>query len=211
MEPVAVAGLVSTIIQFIDFGNKVVDRLNDFKHSINEVPRTFRKFNDQLPLLIDTLRRTKIQADSGHVAEAAAKALNPVVEGCLAQAKRLEYILVKSIPLENDSTWCRRVKALSSLAHDKTVQQIASELESHVKVLTYHQATSISDLSGQLVIRGASQLFQLNTEPEREPYFMVKFEKDDNFTGREDIIEEIDTRLIGRQHRVALTGIGGVG
>jgi hypothetical protein len=211
MESVAVVGLVSAIVQFVDFGNKVVDRLNDFKQSINEVPRTFRKFNDQLPLLIDTLRRTQIQADAGHVAEATAKALKPVVEGCLAQVERLEKILAKEIPLENDSTWSRRIKALSSLAHDKTVQQITSELESHVKVLTYHQAMSSSDISGQLVLRGASQLLKLNTETEQEPYFMVKFDQDGNFIGREDILNEIDARLMGKQHRVALAGIGGVG
>jgi hypothetical protein len=40
---------------------------------------------------------------------------------------------------------------------------------------------------------------------------MVKFEQDENFIGREDIIKEINRRLLGRQHRVAIAGIGGVG
>jgi N-terminal domain on NACHT_NTPase and P-loop NTPases len=209
MEAAAVIGLVSAIFNFVEFGNKVVDRLNDFKQSINEVPRTFRNFNDQLPLLIDTLKRTRIQADAGHVAEATAKALIPVVDGCLERVERLEGILVKAIPSKNDSTLSRRIKALSSLAHDRTVQQIISELESYVNLLIYQQATSCSDLSGRLVLRGASQPLELNTEVKREPYF--KFEQDENFTGREDIIKEIDVRLMGRQHRVALAGIGGVG
>jgi hypothetical protein len=59
MEPVAVIGLVSAIAQFVDFGDKVVRRLNDFRQSINEVPKAFRKINNQLPLVIDTLRRTQ--------------------------------------------------------------------------------------------------------------------------------------------------------
>jgi hypothetical protein len=56
MEAAAVVGLVSTIVQFVEFATKVVDRLNDFKQSINELPKAFRKFNDLLPLLIDTLK-----------------------------------------------------------------------------------------------------------------------------------------------------------
>jgi hypothetical protein len=104
MEPLAVIGLVSAIVQFVDFGTKVVGRLNGFRQSINEVPKTFRKINDQLPLLIDTLRRTQSQADAGHVGEETAKALKPVVEGCLVQVKQLEDILVKALPLDKDST-----------------------------------------------------------------------------------------------------------
>lgn len=42
MDPLAVIGLVSAIVQFVDFGNKVVGRLNDFRESIDEVPKTFR-------------------------------------------------------------------------------------------------------------------------------------------------------------------------
>lgn len=52
---------------------------------------------------------------------------------------------------------------------------------------------------------------KLNTGTEREPYFMVKFEQDENFIGREDIIKGIDRRHTGRQHRVASAGIGGIG
>ena len=211
MDPLAVIGLVSAIVQFVDFGNKVVGRLNDFRESIDEVPKTFRKIHDQLPLLINALRRTQDQADAGLVSEETAKALKPVVEGCLAQVKQLEDILLKALPSEKDSTWSRRIKALASLAHDKAIQQITSELESHVRVLTYHQATSSSDLSSQLVLRGVLHPLKLNTKTQQGPYFMVKFKQDENFIGREDIIEEIDRRLIGQQHRVAITGIGGVG
>jgi hypothetical protein len=40
---------------------------------------------------------------------------------------------------------------------------------------------------------------------------MVKFDQDENFVGREEIIIEIDRRLMAGQHRVAITGMGGVG
>jgi hypothetical protein len=106
-EALAVIGLVSAIVQFVDFENKVVGRLNEFRQSVNEAPKTFRKVNRQLPLLIDTLRRTQNQADSGHVSEETATALKPVVEGCLANVKQLEDMLAKALPSEKDSTWSR--------------------------------------------------------------------------------------------------------
>jgi hypothetical protein len=65
--------------------------------------------------------------------------------------------------------------------------------------------------SSQLVLQGISQPLKLDTETQREPCFMVKFDQDENFIGREEIIIEIDKRLMAGQHRVAITGIGGVG
>ena len=40
--------------------------------------------------------------------------------------------------------------------------------------------------------------------------FMVPFERDAKFVGREDIIAELDQKLKSRR-RVALAGIGGIG
>ena len=52
----------------------------------------------------------------------------------------------------------------------------------------------------------------LNQEiPPRKTCFMVKFDRDPNFIGREDIMKEIGERLKMQQRRVAITGIGGVG
>jgi hypothetical protein len=205
-EALAVVGLVSSIVQFVDFGTKIVDRLHDFTQCINEVPKMFRKVHDQLPLIIDTIRRTQSQANAGQVGEETAKALKPVVDGCLAQVKQLEDLLVKALPKEKDSTWSKRIKALASLARDKAVHQIASDLESHMGVLTYYQTTSCLDFSSQLVLQGVSQLSKPNAS-----CFMVKFDRDENFTGREDIITEVDRRLMAGLHRVAIAGIGGVG
>jgi hypothetical protein len=44
-KPLAAIGLVSTIVQFVDFGNKVVGRPN-LMQSINKALKTFHKIND---------------------------------------------------------------------------------------------------------------------------------------------------------------------
>jgi hypothetical protein len=43
---------------------------------------------------------------------------------CPANVKQLEDILAEALPSEKDLTLSRRIKALASLAHDKTVQHI---------------------------------------------------------------------------------------
>jgi hypothetical protein len=143
--------------------------------------------------------------------EETAEALKPVVDGCLSYIKQLEGILVKALPTKKDSTWIRYFKALSSLAHDKTVQQTTSTLERYIQVLIYHQATSSLDLY-KLTLQEGPQQLKLDPEtPLRKTCFMVKFDQNPNFIGREDIIQEIDRRFSMQQRRVAIAGIGGVG
>jgi hypothetical protein len=197
MAEIAVIGLVSSIIQIVDFGSKVVSRLNEFQSTVDEVPKTFRDIKIQLPLVIDTLKQTQRQADAGCVNEETAKALRPVIDECLSQVKLLGDILVKAMPAKDDSDWKRRFKALSSFAHDGTVQQITARLERYVQTLTYYQSSQYSKPTLK--------------PPQRKTCFMVNFDQDPNFIGREDIIKEIGERFKMRQCRVAISGIGGVG
>ena len=207
-EALAVISLVSDIVQFVDFGTKVLNRLDEFKSDINEVPKTFRSIKAQLPLIVDTLKRTQKQADAGHFNDVTANALKPVVYGCLEQVKLLERILYKNVPAEKTSSWQRRLLAIKSLAHDNEVQQINSRLEHYIHLLTFHQATSNSEL----LIRETPQLSTGSpVNLPRKLVFMVPFHRDDMFVGRAEILNEIKLKLNKQQRRAVLAGIGGVG
>jgi hypothetical protein len=211
VDPLAIIGLVSAIVQFVDFGSKIVVRLNEYRQAGNNVPKTFQSISVDLPLVIDNLKRTKNQADAGEISNETANALKPVVEACLAQTKQLEDLLEKALPAEGDSTWRRRKKALASLAHGTAVQEIMSQLESHLRHVLFSQVLSGPIHSGQIVVHGTSQPSRSNTQNGRQPLFMLKFARDKNFVGREDILKEIDRRFLGRQPCVAIAGVGGVG
>ena len=193
-EALAIVGLVSAIVQFIDFGSKIVNRLDEFQSRINEVPPTFRDIKIELPLLLNTLERTKEQAEAGHVNKSTQEALLQVVEGCRLQVELLNNTLVKTLPKIDDSSWIRGVKAFSSLGQEKKVQQIAQTLRNYIQTLTFHQATGFLKLEIQTT----------------KPSFMVPFERDSKFIGRTDVITEVHRKL-KTQRRVALSGIGGVG
>jgi hypothetical protein len=79
-EALAMVGFVAAIVQFIDFSSKIVKCLDEFQSSIDDVPRSFRDIKNELPLLLDTPKRTKEQAEAGYVDNGTQQALLPVVK-----------------------------------------------------------------------------------------------------------------------------------
>src|SRR5271156_3775480 len=122
-EAAAVLGLVSAIVQMIDFGTKVIDRLNDFASAAHDVPQSFRAIKTQLPLFIATLRRMESQAKGGRIGATAVQALRPVVDSSLYHTQILTTTLEKIVPAGKFSTFQKRVQALKSLAYDDKVQK----------------------------------------------------------------------------------------
>ena len=145
-EAVAALSLTASIFQVISFGSKVVARLKDFKSDINEFPKAFRDIKTELPLLLDTLKRTKEKADLGTISQETQDALLPVINGCRNQAELLDDMLTKVIPETNDSSWQRKRKAIASLGVEKKTQAITDTLRGYVQILTYYQAGSLARL-----------------------------------------------------------------
>lgn len=205
MAEFAAISLAACIVNFADFGIKVVLRLHEFRSAIpsGEEPKPFRDTIIELPLLIDTLRRTREQAENGQIREDTARHLIPVVQGCHDQIKQLDEIL-QTLPNAQDSSWKRGVKALASVGKEKKFVEVAHTLKEYVQFLTYHQAAA-GCLSPPLEVPRS-----LVKESSVEPVFLVPFERDDKFVGRSELVLEIDRRLQVHR-RVALAGIGGVG
>lgn len=210
-EALAAVGLASAIVQFIDFGTRVVVRLSEFSTEAKEVPKIFRQIKVQLPLILNTLQQTKDQAEARHVNEDTAKALKAVVGECTTIVQQLDEILTKTLPNDEASTWQKYRKALSSLAQDKKIAQLQASIEGYIPLLNYHQTLVISSSFKDLSIHPTTESTDTDLpQPNRKPCFMVHFEQDPNFVGREDELREIEERFKA-QHRVVLSGIGGVG
>jgi hypothetical protein len=143
-EALAIVGLVSSIVQFVDFSLKIVHRLNEFHSSLDEVPKSFRDIKIELPLLVDALDRTKKQTEDGCFSKNAQEAIWSVVKGCQSQVEQLNDVLEETLPTKGDSSWRRGKKAFSSISQEKKVQQITTTFRNYVQTLTYHQATGSS-------------------------------------------------------------------
>lgn len=204
MDPVSAVGLAAAIAQFVDFGTKLASRLHEFKKSTGEVPESLRSVDDQLPLLVQSLERTEalqIQDKDKKMS------LGRVVDGCNAQVQALQKILDKILPSEGDSSWRKGRKALSSLNKDRDLQRINSKLAEYVRTLTYFHITAIPDISN-LHIQPAD--LQQNRDRAR-PTFLVNFDKDPCFIGRDSVLQNIFTHFESGQHRIAIHGMAGVG
>jgi hypothetical protein len=143
-EALAIVGLVSSIVQFVDFGSKIVHRLSEFHSTLEEVPKSFRDIKIELPLLVDTLERTRKQTEDGCFSRNTQEAIWSVVKGCQSQVERLNDVLEDTLPTKGDSSWRRGKKALLSIGQEKKVQQITTTFRNYVQTLTYHQATGSS-------------------------------------------------------------------
>jgi hypothetical protein len=208
-EALAIVGLISAIVQFVDFGGKVVERLKEFSSEIDELPKTFQVIQVQLPLLIDSLSRTQRQAEARHVSETTAVALKPIIDACLEEIKVLQIILDKNLPPQKSSSLQRRLLALKSLTHDKDINRSITNLERYIQLLIFHQSTSHSD--ELLALRSSSHANNTTPHQPRKSIFMVPFDRDDTFVGRQDVLGCIRQKLGASRRRAVLSGIGGVG
>ncbi|KAJ5616419.1 hypothetical protein N7537_001533 [Penicillium hordei] len=196
MEALAVVGLVSNIICFVQTGSKLVKRIQDYNSNIAELPSAFKGVSLRLPLLIEIIDRTKAQAESGKFTVSTQDALQAVVEDCNRQIESLDNIFTKILPDTSDTSWKRKRKALSSVAKESKIEQISRILQGHVLILTYHQAMGV--------------VTPVADKPVVDTVFFVPFTRDPNFVGRADVFDEIDRRFKS-ESRVSLAGIGGVG
>jgi hypothetical protein len=115
-EALAIIGLVSSIAQFVDFSLKIVHRLKEFHSSLDEVPTAFLDVAVDLPLLVDTLERTKKQTEEGCFSNNTQEAIRSVVEGCQSQVGRLNNILEETLPTKGDSFLKRHKRAFLSIS-----------------------------------------------------------------------------------------------
>lgn len=145
-EALVVVGVVANIVQLVDFGSKVLRRLNDFQSSLGEIPKTFKHVKDELPILLETLNQTKDAVEKGTIKEETKKALLLVVNGCQTQITLLDNLISRSLPQKGDSWRKKTGKAIVSLRQDATVNKITATLRTHIQSLTNYRVAASSTL-----------------------------------------------------------------
>jgi hypothetical protein len=145
-EAVAVVGVVSNIVQLVDFGFRVLRRLDDFQSSLGETPKVFRHIKTELPILLDTLKQTKVAVEKGTIRDETKQALVPVVDGCRTQIELLDDIIEKILPQPGDSWRRKGSKAVTSLWQDSKVKNITTTFRNYIQTLTYYHAATSSTM-----------------------------------------------------------------
>src|ERR1700722_15200610 len=147
-ESLAAVGLVSAIVQFVDFTAKVIERLNEFHSRAKDAPQSFSDLKIRLPLLRLTLDTVCSQAKAKLVDPKAQEALLDVVSGCQAQVRVLDDILSRMLPAQGDGRVRRGMKALSSVVQEKTLRRVMDRIQEYKLNLIHHQTTFTTNFEG---------------------------------------------------------------
>lgn len=144
-ETVSIVSFVSSILQLVDFGTKVVKQLHEFLHCVEEIPGSLRDITLVLPLLIEVLQQIKHHLDRGYYRPQVESILRPIINACSVEIASLEVILVKSLPKQQDSKKLRCLKAAYSLRHEKETININTSLSGYIAKLVLFQSLLAPD------------------------------------------------------------------
>ena len=208
VEALFVLGVIANIIQVVDFSNKAIERVRESRHNLHAIPKAFRDVQTTLPLLANTLGKTRQHIEAGGLDETTCKALKPVLQDCQSKINDLNDIFDKLLPMEGSSKLMRGWKAISSLGQDKKVEELVQLIWRHIPLLTYHCVAAPLSTVGTAFATNRSSLAQ-----KKDTHFLVPIQWAEDFTGREAQIKLLNSKLChtGKHTRVALVGLGGIG
>jgi len=142
MAELAAVGIAASILQVIDFGTRVLKRLEEYQSYLGEIPEGFRHIKAQQELLLDALRQTEAAIKTGALANETKVALLPAVQGCVQQIQFLDGILKKTLPTADDSWFKRARKAFESVLNDQKIEKSRKVIDGYISVLVYHHTAS---------------------------------------------------------------------
>ena len=208
VEALFALGIIANIFQVVDFSNKAIERVRESGRNLHDIPKAFRDVQTTLPLLANTLGKTKQQIEAGGLDEKTCAALQPVLQNFQSGIQNLNDIFEKLLPKEGSSRLMRGWRAISSLGQDKKVEEIVQLIWRHIPLLTYHYvADPIITVNPAMVTTRSSPAQR------KDVHFLVPIQWAEDFTGREAQLELLNSKLFhtGKHVRVALVGLGGIG
>lgn len=213
-EAIVVLGLLASASQLIEYSAVVIKRLHDFMTNVKELPSSFIHINNQLPILISIVNSLRRRVSSGDFTLQTEHDLKRVIDGLDKELKGLDAVLCKTLPSARASTWEKGVKAVKSVAAQKSVDNFASVIQDYVTSLNAFQIAHNSDQIKTLITSIDEQHRQRqssNPRPVRKPIWMLEYDSEEDFVGRDEIMKAMEQRFAAMANRVVITGIGGVG
>jgi hypothetical protein len=141
-ESLAALQVAASIIQVIDVGIRVVQRLREYHDNANDLPDAFKHVSKRLPIFIETLRQTKSTIEI--MSDSARKALRPAIEECLLQIHKLETMVDAALPKSSDSEMRKSWKAVISVKYDSEVKNMDRVIKDYMEVVSQHQISSLA-------------------------------------------------------------------
>jgi hypothetical protein len=139
-----IVSAVASIIQLVQVTCEICRRVNEFQSSTREIPKSFRQFSQELPLLQETLQKIKEAVENGHIPDKTQQALAPTIEGCQERVESLNNILQKTLPRADASSGEKAWKAIISLTKDSKSEKDLIAIRNYLSTLTFYFSASSS-------------------------------------------------------------------
>jgi hypothetical protein len=81
-EALAIIGLASAIVQFVDFGARVMHQLHKLQDEVSNGPQAYQDIRTRLPLMLDLVKKIRLQIEAGEVDETSQAVMLPVLRSC---------------------------------------------------------------------------------------------------------------------------------
>lgn len=203
-EVILALSVASSVTSLIQFSQKIVSQLREL-HA-GDVPGAFLDIRMRLPLILNIISR--IQDVTHRLSPGDKATFTIVVERSLKQVHQLSGILGKLTIAKGDSALKKGFKVAIGLVEESRIQNIATALKDNVQLLTCINTTPAETKRPVAEERRTSEAPPLYGDS--TGVFSVPFIRDSQFVGREKIMLSIK-EAFGKQNRVAVAGIGGVG
>lgn len=231
MEALAIVGLASSVVQFVQFGSLLCKEIHEYSSAFGRAPQKITDIERRVSLILTTL------ADVEDDGKAELDQERRTIEDCNAKIEELLVILdtwkLTSRPLEGKATcreWLHRSlnrmemgwKAFKVLHGDVKIEALQLSLDRLLDLLGLQlQIKANRKLDGctEAIIRRIESLdFDVRQEQkvyeqagERGIKHVIPFVRNVRFIGREEIIKKLEEKFSLGEPQVALCGLGGVG
>jgi hypothetical protein len=133
--------LAANIISVVHVTSEVIDRLHDFKTTLDGLPRTLQAISNELPTLRLTLKKVSEAIDDGRVTEDSQDALRPLIADFEEQIRSLAEIVEKMRPKE-EGRMARNFKAVKSFKYDGQIKYHESVIRGYAATLSLERIVS---------------------------------------------------------------------
>ncbi|KAM3448026.1 hypothetical protein MY3296_008167 [Beauveria thailandica] len=181
MDPLSAISLASSIVQFVQFGLQIADRLQDLtaKHP-GQVPRALQGISMHLPLLTNSLSKMTSDSRVGAFDFDTRCILKGIVSGCLGQVREVEAMLQEIACAPGDSLKTKLKKVVTSVKYQEKLARIERNLNTYISVLVLHHVVDSADAPRDLV---------------DETYYDVREKLADGHVERKSLVEQLDAHL----------------
>ena len=136
--------------------HKATDQIED-QASVKNIPQLLRGLNVDLPVILETLQRSKDHAANSKFADETRAKLKKVVDNFHTQIRALYQIMESIKSSTRDPVRERAYKAFQGVWHEAEIQRLRAQLAEHRSVLMDH-VTSCS-ISSQQADFGEENMF----------------------------------------------------